>query len=168
MKSILIVKTSSIGDIIHTFPVLDYLRIKFPNARIDWAVEKSFVDLLSAHPQIDNILVADTRVWRRALANLGTLKEIAQFFKHLRSEKYDLVIDLQGNSKSAFITGFTRANEKIGFDWKSVPEKPNWFVLNKRYAAPKALSVRAHNLHIVKTHFQDRDSFSSSSVKLKI
>ncbi|MBI2743122.1 MAG: glycosyltransferase family 9 protein [Chlamydiales bacterium] len=165
MRSILIVKTSSIGDVIHTFDVLAYLRSKFPAARIDWVVEKSCAGLVEAHPQIDQVLQVDTRRWRRGASGSG--KEISSFLKKLREEQYDLLIDLQGNSKSALITFLARAQEKVGFEWKSLPEKPNWFALNRRYSAPIEMGVRRRNLHIAQAHFKDQGCFSSKPVELK-
>lgn len=168
MKSILIVKTSSIGDVIHTFPVLDYLRQRFPDARIDWVVEKSCADLLRAHPRLDHVQVVDTRVWRKALTSAKTRQEIAQFIKELRQTKYDLLIDLQGNSKSALITLFAKAQAKVGFDWKSVPEKPNLLVTTHKYFVPPHLSIRKRYLHLAQSHFHDVDESAILPVELKI
>lgn len=168
MKSILIVKTSSIGDVIHTFGVLGYLRERFPRARIDWVVEKSCADLLRAHPLVDTALVVDTRAWRRTPFSKQTREEVSAFSNLLRTEEYDLLIDLQGNSKSALITLLAKAKDKVGFDWKSLPEKPNWFVLNKRYPALKNAGVRLRYLNLVQSYFQDPKSFAESPHLLKI
>ncbi len=168
MKSILIVKTSSIGDVIHAFPVLDYLREQFPGAKIDWVVEKSCADLLRAHPRIDHVLTVDTRAWRKALMAPKTRQEFAQFVSELRREKYDFLIDLQGNCKSALITLLANAQAKIGFDWKSVPEKPNVFVTTHRYFVPPELSVRKRYLHLLQCYLQEMGEISPQPVELKI
>ena len=82
MKSILIVKTSALGDVVHTLPVLHYLRARFPKARIDWVVEKGSVDFLSAQPFLDRAIGVDTKAWRRG--NSG--RRCALFFALLREK----------------------------------------------------------------------------------
>lgn len=165
---ILIVKTSSIGDVLHTFPVLAYLRRRFPSAEIDWAVEKESASLLRAHPKLDEIVVLDTRSWRKTLLAKKTRQEIGDFLRALRRKKYDLLIDLQGNSKSALVTCAARAKEKVGFAWRALSEKPNWFVTTRRYAPPVHLSVRERNLHLVQRHFGDFSKEEISSIHLRL
>jgi heptosyltransferase I len=72
-RSILIVKTSAIGDVIQTFPVLEYLRRKFPEAKIDWVVEEGIAPLLYAHPQIGEVITIRSKVWRKAPLSIGEL-----------------------------------------------------------------------------------------------
>ena len=100
MNKFLIVKTSSLGDIVHTYPVVSYLREKFPDAQIDWIVEKPFSKLVSAHPHIHRTIEVQTKKWRRSLFSKETLQEF-RAFKHKLST-YDLILDLQGNMKSGF------------------------------------------------------------------
>ncbi|MFI5334117.1 MAG: lipopolysaccharide heptosyltransferase I [Chlamydiales bacterium] len=165
---ILIVKTSSIGDVLHSFPVLSYLRRQFPEAQIDWAVEKESVSLLQAHPELNQVLVLDSRAWRMACFAKKTREEVRTFLRLLRKEEYDLLIDLQGNCKSALVTLLARAKEKVGFAWSSLPEKPNWFVTTHRYAPPKNLSVRMRNLYLVQQHLQDLAPFVPAEITLTI
>ena len=127
--NILIVKTSSIGDIIQAFPVLQYLKIRFPEASIDWVVEKEYQELVQAHPLVRRAIPFGSRLWRKK--PLSSWKSIWGFFKSLRQESYDLLFDLQGNIKSSFITANSRAREKVGLGWKSVPELPNFFTTRK-------------------------------------
>ncbi|NGX47150.1 MAG: Lipopolysaccharide heptosyltransferase 1, partial [Chlamydiae bacterium] len=102
MKEFLIVKTSSIGDVIQSFHLIDYLKKRFPKCQIDWVVEKEIAPLLHAHPELDRILEVDTRLWRKNL--LKHQKAISSFRKLLRKKNYDALFDLQGNTKSGFIT----------------------------------------------------------------
>ncbi len=162
---IVIVKTSAIGDVLQTFPVLEYLRARFPEAQIDWVAERMCAELLSAHPLLDHLLVIETKKWRKNLARYWA--EIAAFKKRLQCTRYDLVIDLQGNTKSALITLWTDAEEKIGFSWKNAPEKPNVLATTKRYSPPLDLSSRARNLFVVQEHFGDAEPFESRPVHLK-
>lgn len=161
----LIVKTSSLGDILHAFPALSYLRKKFPNAQIDWIVEKPFSDLLSSHPEVDNVITVDTKKWRK---NFLKQKEIRQFLKILRKKKYDAVFDLQGNIKSSLILAFARAKEKVGFGRKTVHEWPNLFFTSFKVNLPDTINIREDNLFLLKKYFQDPLVYEESRVILNI
>src|SRR5689334_22381857 len=114
---IAIVKTSSLGDIIHAFPVLSYLKKRFPYATIDWIVEKPFSDLVKAHPYISKVITVDTKKWRKH----PSWSEIKQYCHEVRSTTYDIAFDLQGNLKSGLLLSRIRAHSKVGFGWKTVP-----------------------------------------------
>lgn len=165
---ILIVKTSAIGDIIHAFPVLEYLKGRFPNAQIDWVIEKDFSDLLTAHPLVCRVFPISTKLWRKKLHHLLTWKEILAFRKNIRNYTYDLLFDLQGNTKSAFITAQVRAHEKVGFDFDSVSEKPNLLVTTRRYKVPEGINIQERYLRLVQAHFNDKEPFVPQGVDLKL
>ncbi len=164
---ILIVKTSALGDIIQTFPVLSYLRQKFPEAQIDWIVESSCAELLEAHSSVNNIFKIESRKWRRSLWTLTTLREIKALKRSL-SQKYDLVFDLQGNLKSGILLFLTRAKKKIGFGWNSVSEWPNVFFTGKRFDPPKGKNIREDYLCVVQSFFKDQVPFKDRPLDLKI
>lgn len=145
---ILIVKTSSLGDIIQSLPVLTYLKNIYPNSKIDWVVEQPFAELVKAHPLIDTTLTVNTRLWRKSFWKSSSRQEIVGFIKKLRSKKYDLVLDLQGNIKSGIITGFARAVEKRGFGASTVPEWPNLLFTNQKVNPPKGRNIRQDYLAI--------------------
>ncbi|MDY6987984.1 MAG: lipopolysaccharide heptosyltransferase I [Thermodesulfobacteriota bacterium] len=116
---ILIVKVSSIGDVIHTLPALNALRAHFPDARITWLVEEAASALVTSHPAVDRVLVLKRRRWRRGLlgpSGLKNAKELFHFVAELRDTTYDLVIDFQGLMKSAVMVGLCRGKRKIGYD----------------------------------------------------
>jgi heptosyltransferase-1 len=160
MDKILLVKTSSLGDLIHIYPVVQYLRSKFPKATIDWVVEEPFKDLVKAHPFIDRTITVATKAWRKAPFTKATRQAIKAMLRQLREVEYDLVIDLQGNFKSGLITGLARSPLKIGFGWQSVAEKPNLVFTNKRYNPEEVkgsvLNIRQDYLSIVAQHFNDK------------
>lgn len=118
-KSILIVKLSAIGDVVHTLPLLEVLRKGFPRARIDWLVEEEAKGIIEGHPAIDRILVSQRKFWQKRLFREGgpVVREVVAFLQTLRKEKYDLVIDMQGLIKSGLLIGLSRAKRKIGFTW---------------------------------------------------
>jgi len=115
---ILIVKTSAIGDVIHTLPALNALRRKYPKARIDWLVEEAAADLLIGHAAIDTVLISRRKAWILDLKQgrvLAAWRGFADFVKRLREIEYDLLIDFQGLLKSGIFVGLARAKRKVGF-----------------------------------------------------
>ncbi|SKA10787.1 heptosyltransferase-1 [Trichlorobacter thiogenes] len=122
---ILIIKTSSLGDVIHALPVLEYLRQAAPGAVIDWAVDEAFSDLVSGNPLVERLLPVAFRRWKKAPLSAQTRQEVLAFIRELRQQRYDLVFDLQGNSKSGMVCWLTRSRRKIGFDREHLQEKLN-------------------------------------------
>lgn len=168
MNKILIVKTSALGDIIHAFAVASYLKMRFPEASLHWAVEKGCADLVKAHPLIDQVIEVDTKTWRKHPLSFSTWKAVFHLRKQLKQANYDLVIDLQGNSKSALITGSAKAKEKVGFDRRSVPELPNLLVTNRRFNVSSGISIQKRYLSLVQQYFGDVSSFEPIAVSLKL
>lgn len=116
--NILIVKTSAIGDVIHTLPALNALRRKYPEARIDWLVEEAAADLVIGHKALDTVLVSRRKTWVRDLKQgkvLAAWRGFSEFVKSLRDTEYDLLIDFQGLLKSGIFVGLARAKRKVGF-----------------------------------------------------
>lgn len=148
LREILIVKTSSIGDVLHCFPVLSYLKNSFPSANVDWVVEKGIAPLLRTHPQLDKVIEVDTKTWRKN--PWKTRSEIAKALSHLRQKRYDLLIDLQGNTKSAVFTLFAKSTRKVGFARKEIAEWPNLLVTNEKVSVPVGLDIRARYLQLVR------------------
>ena len=101
---ILLVKTSSLGDVIHNLPVASDLRRQFPDAVIDWCVEESFADIPRLHPDINAVIPVAIRRWRKALLRASTWREIGLFRKRLGQTAYDAILDTQGLIKSGLIT----------------------------------------------------------------
>lgn len=164
----LIVKTSAIGDIIHTFPVVEYLRARFPEATIDWVVEESFRDLVSRHPFVNTVFTVATRSWRKNLHRSLTWKEIFSFRKTIQLPTYDILFDLQGNTKSALITAFASAREKVGFGYRSVPEKSNLLFTRQKYEVPDGINIQDRYLRLVQAHFADREPFKAQGIALRL
>jgi heptosyltransferase-1 len=152
---ILIVKTSSLGDIIQAFPVLDYLRSRFPHAQIDWVVEKPFSELVQGHPAVSNVLYVHTKKWRKIFPLRENWRDICETFSSLRKVTYDVIFDLQGNSKSGLIVGMAKGIKKVGFGWNSVPEWPNLLVSNVKFDPPVGYNIREDYLAIPQQFFND-------------
>src|SRR5438552_907846 len=108
MKRILLIKTSSLGDVVHNLPVASDIHRQFPDATIDWVVEEAFAPIVSLHPSVRRVIPVAVRRWRRRLLWPATWKEIAEFRRSSRAEYHDAVIDTQGLVKSAVIARATR------------------------------------------------------------
>ena len=103
---VLLVKLSSLGDIVHTLPVVQDIRAALPGAEIDWVLEKSFLPLLAPllqHGDVRRVIPCELRLWRKSPFAAATRREWRAFKSQLQSEAYDAVLDLQGLSKSALI-----------------------------------------------------------------
>lgn len=101
-RSVLVVRLSSIGDVVHTLPAWQALRSQWPEADIGWAVEEAAADLVSALPGVRVHLLPIQR-WRRQLGAPRTWREIAAARRRLREIGYELAIDFQGLLKSAIV-----------------------------------------------------------------
>lgn len=136
--NILIVKTSAIGDVIHTLPALWSLRTHYPQAHITWLVEEAAADLLTDHPALDHVLVASRKTW---LADLQAgrlfraLRGFVEFVRILRDTRYDLVIDFQGLIKSAVWVFLAKGIRKVGFGRGMEHAEHSYLVLNERVPA---------------------------------
>jgi ADP-heptose:LPS heptosyltransferase len=93
-KRFLIIKTSSLGDIVHAFTALNYLKTKFPNALVDWVVEKQFAELVRAHPLVNQTLCIETKKWRKGWLKNETLAEMKAFRYQVRATAYDASLRL--------------------------------------------------------------------------
>jgi heptosyltransferase-1 len=108
-RRILLIKLSAVGDVVHTVPVLNKLRRRYPRARIDWVMTPPIAELLRHHPAISNVLLFARDQW---LAPSSGLRLAAA----LKSHDYDLVVDMHGQLRTALLTLATAAPVRIGFD----------------------------------------------------
>src|ERR671911_3181915 len=101
MKTILFVKTSSLGDVVHNCPAVSDAARALPGAAIDWIVEEPFAGIAAMHAAVRRVIPVAVRRWRSALWRPATWSEMAQWRRALREERYDAVIDTQSLLKSA-------------------------------------------------------------------
>ncbi|NOT14765.1 MAG: lipopolysaccharide heptosyltransferase I [Methylotenera sp.] len=121
MKRILLIKTSSLGDVIHNCPVIHDIHSHFADAQIDWVVEESFADIPRLNSGVNQVLTVATRRWRKQIFKQKTWQEISQFKQQIKQNQYDIVIDTQGLLKSALITKLAHG-VKHGYDKNSIRE----------------------------------------------
>jgi heptosyltransferase-1 len=135
---VLVIKVSALGDIVHALPVLAHIYAAMPEATVDWLIENSFAPLLENHPLIRRVIRLDTRSWR-ADGMTSAVKGSLQVIGQLRREQYDVVLDLQGNSKSGLFTLLSGAPQRFGFNRDQAREWPNLLATNRKVPIPPAL-----------------------------
>jgi lipopolysaccharide heptosyltransferase I len=111
-QRILLIKLSAVGDVVHTIPVLNKLRRRYPRARIDWLVTPGIAELLRHHPAISNVLLFERDQWS---APWSIIRSLARLGSELKSRDYDLVVDMHGQLRTAVLTLATAAPVRIGF-----------------------------------------------------
>ncbi len=122
MPKILLVKTSSMGDVIHNLPMVSDIRRHFPDSQIHWVVEEAYQAIPAMHPGVSKIITVALRRWRKTLWNERTWKELADFSRRLRSERYDFILDSQGLIKSALIARLAKGGRRCGLGRGSARE----------------------------------------------
>ena len=167
-KKFLIIKTSALGDTIHTYPVVDYLYHKFPGAQIDWVVEGAGAELIQTHPRVSRVILVSTKQWWKHPFNIETWKSIWASRKELRKEYYDAAFDLQGNTKSGVLLSQVRSLHKVGFGSKSVPEWPNLLFTNHKINFDPPSNIRENNVSIVSKFFGEDIDASNGTVLLNL
>jgi lipopolysaccharide heptosyltransferase I len=136
---IALVKLSSLGDVIHALPVAVSLRAARPRARLAWIVERREAAVLHGHPALDEVIVADTRRWRRARgpgALRAALGEALALRRRLAAARFDVALDLQGLVKSGAVAAATRAPLRVGFAAGRVREPLSVLFTNRRVVPP--------------------------------
>lgn len=133
VERVLVIKPSSLGDIVHALPVLAGLRAAYPRAHIAWLVARPFVSLLDRHPLLDAVIPFDRKhyghMWRSPRAALDFLK----FCFAIRRQRFDLIIDLQGLFRSGFLACVAGARRRVGFaDGREL----SWLFMTQRVRGP--------------------------------
>lgn len=154
--SILIVKTSSLGDIIQAFYVLEHLHFLADGASIDWVVDPAFYSLVKAHPMVRRAVCCDIK------------KNFFEGVRALRKEKYDLLFDLQGNCKSGIISFLARAKMKVGYGFRSAREWPSAFASHLRFDVARNQNIRTFYLKLIESYFSKESKAFNEGVKFSI
>ncbi|MEZ5616497.1 MAG: lipopolysaccharide heptosyltransferase I [Rhodocyclaceae bacterium] len=141
---ILLVKTSSLGDVVHNLPVASDIRARFPEARIDWVVEEAFADIPRLHPAVSRVIPVAVRRWRRAPLAPATWRAWRGFLAAVRAEDYDLVLDTQGLIKSALLARQARGR-RAGYAAEVAREPLAARFYDATYVIPKNQHAVARN-----------------------
>jgi heptosyltransferase-1 len=146
--SILLVKTSSMGDVVHLLPAITDIAGYFPHTAIDWLVEESFADLPRLHPALNRVIPVALRRWRSAPLSGSTRSEFRAFRNALKWHTYDFVIDAQGLVKSAFLAAFAKG-EHTGPGFGNAREPLAALLYRRRLPVPWTLPAITANRRLV-------------------
>jgi heptosyltransferase-1 len=133
---VLIVRLSSMGDVVHTLPALSDAAHANSSVRFDWAIDESFAQIPGWHRNVDKVFPIALRRWRGDLASQTGRAEARAFLKTFRAEKYDLIVDLQGEFKSAFVARLARGI-RAGYDGASAREWGAHLSYGQKWSVPK-------------------------------
>ena len=136
MPRVLLIKLTSLGDLIHALPALSDALNARPGIEFDWVVDENFQEIAGWHPAVKGIITTNHREWRGAMTSAETHGSISKTIGEIRSSEYDLVIDGQGNFKTALLSLFSKG-PRAGFDAASVREWVAHLAYQRRYAASK-------------------------------
>jgi heptosyltransferase I len=143
---ILIVKLSSIGDVVHTLPVLSAIHKQIPNAEISWVVEKKSAEILRNNQFIKKIIEVDTKALRQRKTLGESLPIARRQFSELRASTFDIALDFQGLFKSATIAKIAKVKKRYGFSKEVLREPASRFLLNETVKVPKKVHIIRKNL----------------------
>ena len=146
MDRFLIIRLSSLGDIIHTLPAFSALRKNFPKAKISWVVEKKGNEILEFVPGIDRLIVIQTR-WRPNTIKFW--KELSRLRRELR-DKSQIALDFQGLAKSGFLAFLSGAQRRIGFHRRNLREPlASLFYTERLEPIPETIHIISKNLKLL-------------------
>lgn len=144
MLKLLIVKTSSLGDVVHNLPIINDILSHYPDTEIDWVVEAGFADIPKLHPAVKRVIPVAIRRWRKALFTKNTWSEIKAAKQQLSQQRYDIVLDTQGLLKSALLTHWSRG-KKHGYDKNSAREPLASYFYDTTHQVSRAEHAVARN-----------------------
>ncbi|GJM25000.1 MAG: lipopolysaccharide heptosyltransferase I [Phycisphaerae bacterium] len=155
-RRVLLIKPSSLGDIVHALPVLHGLRRRFPDAHLAWMVASPFIPLVANHPDVDEIIEFDRKRLARWYFHPAAFRAFRNFTRQLKAGQFDLVVDLQGLFRSGYFTWATGAKRRVGF-------------ADARELAPmfynKRLPKRSADEHAVEHNYRVAEALGFTRVK---
>jgi heptosyltransferase-1 len=135
-KTILLIKPSSLGDIVMALPALSSLRRSFPQARISWLIRPEFVPIIEGHPHLDEIILFDRKSLAKAWRHPGAFGQLLDLIRRLRRGRFDAVLDLQGLFRTASLAWLSGCKRRFGPIWgrelahwfytTAIPPRPEW------------------------------------------
>lgn len=145
---VLVVKMSSLGDIVHTLPAINDLAERYPQIELDWLVDEGFAQIPTWHPVVNQVFALPLRRWKKNLFKAQTWSEYRQFKQQLIDQKYDYVIDAQGLLKSVFFAKKVQGHTH-GYDAKSIREP----LASRFYDHTYSVSRQLHAVERIRTLF---------------
>ncbi|MEN7526480.1 lipopolysaccharide heptosyltransferase I [Cupriavidus sp. DL-D2] len=133
MKRILLIKITSLGDMVHTLPLLHDLRRAYPEAKIDWAVDASCADIPRWAIGVDRVIAPPLRQFNKNGRKWKDLRGILSAVRELRRERYDVAIDVHGVMKSAIVARLARTPRRLGYAAEYLGESKAVFAYTQIY-----------------------------------
>lgn len=132
---VLIIKLTSMGDLMHAFPALTDAVKHIPAISFDWVVDESFAEIPQWHPAVNKVITTAHRRWKKSMIYTYKNGEFGQFYRTLNHDDYDVVVDLQSNLKSACVS-WLRRGPVHGYDKNTCREKPAHWAYKRQYTIP--------------------------------
>jgi heptosyltransferase I len=148
---ILVVKMTSMGDVVHTLPAITDMARQFPGVQIDWLVEAPFAGIVRLHPQVRRVIAVSLRKWRKSWWKRDTRAAAAAARQVLQSERYDLIIDFQGLLKSAWWAR-KALGPSAGYDRASIREPLAAMLYARTAAVSRRLDAVTRNRQLAAQH----------------
>jgi heptosyltransferase-1 len=146
MKRVLIVKVTSLGDIVQALPVVADIKREFPGVQVDWAADEAFAEMVHWCQGVDRVLCAPLRRFKKA-RRWADFKAIAASIAELRAYHYDFIVDIHGVYKSAIIAFLARSSKRIGYQSQDLGERGAAFAYTGRFG-PRPLCNAWHGMRI--------------------
>ncbi len=151
-----VVKTSAMGDIVQSLKVAQYLKCKQNVETVGWVVEESMKSLVTSCPYVDVVIPINSKKLKASLSPTSCIHEWCKQKEQVTNgDPWDIAFDLQGNVKSMLVNMCLKADKKIGYGWKSAPERVNVISTTDRVDPPYGLSTRDEYLWLVQSFFND-------------
>ncbi len=141
MKRVLIVKVTSLGDIVQALPVVADIKRAFPGVQVDWAADEAFAEMVHWCKSVDRVLCAPLRRFKKA-RRWGDFKAIAASIAELRAYRYDFIVDIHGVYKSAIIAFLARSSRRIGYQSQDLGERGAAFAYTGPFRSASANATR--------------------------
>ncbi|MFW5451810.1 MAG: lipopolysaccharide heptosyltransferase I [Methylophagaceae bacterium] len=142
---VLIIKLTSMGDLMHALPALTDAARAIPDIEFDWVVDHAFSDVPLWHPNVKNVIKTSHRQWRKQPITAWRDGRLPKFYQQLNAQNYDVVIDLQSNLKSAFVS-WLHKGDVHGLDKECCREKPAHWAYKYRYT----VNTRQHSIEKIR------------------
>ena len=167
IERLLIVRLSAMGDVIHTLPAVQALRVAFPEARIGWLMEERWAELLCApgslrrggrstlRPLVDEVHTVNLKAWGKSLFSISTLQRAATVWNDVRGAGYDTVVDLQGAMRSAVLARLSGARVVYGAAEPRESPASLWYTRN----------VIAHGAHVIEQNLSVAEALVGQQLK---
>lgn len=144
MCAVLLMKTTSLGDVIHNLPVVNDIYRFNPACALDWCVEAPFSEIVQLHPHVRRVIPVELRKWRKNLLQCSTWRAFKELKQNLQSTPYTHIIDSQGLIKSAVLAKMARG-KRIGFAKNVIKEKWASFFYDETWPIPRVQNAVERN-----------------------